>query len=212
LKIDLHIHAKERSQCAKVSEESQIQAAIRAGLHGLALTDHNQLVPPKRLAELNALYAPFKIFTGIEVDADQEHWLVIGVDDKLLERPGWRYLELRDFVHWQRGFIALAHPFRYMDRIRVDIEAYPPDGIELKSFNTPARKEAEIRAIAGRLDLVLLQNTDSHSEGQIGSYYNDLPGMAANDRELVQILRGMQRCSTSLPSGVLKVQRPESIA
>ena len=211
MKIDLHVHAKERSKCAQVREEDQIQAALRAGLQGLAFTDHNRLAPAEHLTALNQKYAPFRIFTGVEVDADREHWLVLGVDDKLLERPGWRYPELRDFVRWRRGFIALAHPFRYVDEIRADIEAYPPDGIEVKSFNTPSHWEAEIRAIAGRYGLALLQNTDSHFAGQIGSYSNELPGPVENDQELVKILLGMRATQSPAPAALFPTQLPDLV-
>jgi predicted metal-dependent phosphoesterase TrpH len=192
VKIDLHVHAQERSDCAKVGEQHQIQAAQRAGLGGLVFTDHNRLVPAERLAALNQKYAPFRIFTGIEVDADQEHWLVIGVRDALLEKTGWHYPELRDFVLWRGGFIALAHPFRYAPEIRVDLDRYPPDGIELKSFNTPAKYEDKIRATAARLGLALLQNTDAHFDGQIGAYYNEIPGEPRGDKELVATLHGLK--------------------
>jgi predicted metal-dependent phosphoesterase TrpH len=192
VKIDLHVHTRERSGCAKAGEESQIHAALHAGLQGVAITDHNRLVPAAHLAELNKKYTPFHIFTGIEVDADREHWLVLGVHNALLERPGWHYPELRDFVRWKGGFIALAHPFRYADEIRTDIDRCPPDGIEIQSFNTPARWEAEIRAIAERYSLILLRNTDAHFEGQVGSYYNELPEHIDNDQGLVRILRAMK--------------------
>lgn len=192
MKIDLHVHAKERSHCAKISEEEQIQSAQRAGLDGLAITDHNKLVPTARLAELNRKYAPFRIFTGIEVSADREHWIVLGVRDPLLELPGWRYPDLRDFVRWKGGFIALAHPFRASDDIRADIYQYPPDGIEIASFNTEARWENDIRKLAERFGLTLLRNTDAHFAGQMGAYYNDLPVTVETDRDLVKVLREMK--------------------
>jgi histidinol phosphatase-like PHP family hydrolase len=192
LKIDLHVHAKERSNCARIDEESQIRAAIQAGLDGLALTDHMKLVPTRRLVELNEKYAPFHIYTGIEVEADKEHWVVLGVHDLSLEIDGWHYPDLHQRVREKGGFIALAHPFRYVPHIRADLEKYPPDGIEISSFNTPTAHEAEIRALAARLGLVLLRNTDAHFAGQIGAYYNELPGAARDDQELLTILSGMK--------------------
>ncbi len=192
MKIDLHVHAQERSGCAKVGEEHQINAAQRAGLDGLAFTDHNRLVPAGRLAELNQKYAPFRVYTGIEVDADQEHWVVLGVNDTLLEKAGWQYPELRDFVRWRGGFIALAHPFRTGPNIHVDLDRYPPDGIELKSFNTPEKFEGEIKTIAARLGLALLQNTDSHFGGQIGAFYNEVHTTPQTDKELVDTLRALK--------------------
>ena len=65
MKIDLHVHASERSACCITSEEGQIRAAIRNGLDGLAFTDHHRLVLPKRLEQLNKKFAPFIIFGGV---------------------------------------------------------------------------------------------------------------------------------------------------
>lgn len=193
MKIDLHVHTKERSKCAHIDEESQIRAAIQAGLHGLAITDHMRLVSTWRLAELNEKYAPFHIYTGIEVDADQEHWVVLGVHEPALEIDGWRYPDLHQFVRGHGGFIALAHPFRYVPHIRVDLEKYPPDGIEVSSFNTPAKREADILTLAARLGLAALQNTDAHFAGQIGTYYNEIPGPAGDDQELLAALKDLKK-------------------
>jgi predicted metal-dependent phosphoesterase TrpH len=192
VKIDLHVHAQERSDCATTNEESQIQAALHAGLGGLAFTDHQRLVEPGRLAELNKKYAPFRIFNGIEIPADGEHWIVLGMYDSLLERPGWHYPELREFVRWRGGFIALAHPFRNSTEIRADFDQFPPDGVELRSYNTPVHYEAEILALAEQHNLALLQNTDAHFAGQVGQFYNDLPGLVEDDRALVKMLIGMK--------------------
>ena len=192
MKIDLHVHASERSGCARVGEEGQIRAAIAAGLDGFAFTDHNCLVPAARLVELNQKYAPFRIFCGIEVDCDQEHWVVIGVGDPALETRRWHYPQLCEFTHQQGGFIFLAHPFRHWSKINADLDRYPPDGIELQSSNTPTSRAADITAIAQRVGLVLLRNSDAHLPGTIGSYYNQIPNAAASDRELIEELAGMR--------------------
>jgi hypothetical protein len=189
MKIDLHVHASERSACATEGEESQIRAAIAAGLNGLAFTDHHHLVPRERLQQLRQKYAPFKIYTGIEITASGEDWLVIGVYDPRLESSHWSYPDLHGFVRELGGFIALAHPFRREPVIHVDIEACPPDGIEMRSTNTPSASENEIRALAARLGLRTLQNSDAHWNSPLGRYYNQLPDTLDGDADLVRILR-----------------------
>jgi histidinol phosphatase-like PHP family hydrolase len=144
--IDLHVHTSERSGCANVSEEYQIQSAIRAGLGGIAITDHDALVPQERLRALNDRYAPFKIFTGIEVSADDLHWGVLGIHDPALESRSWNYPALLRFVRERGGFIYLAHPFRYKPVLHVDLDAYTPDGIEIESLNSRS-----IRRFRGRM-------------------------------------------------------------
>ena len=192
MKIDLHVHTIERSNCATVTEENQIKAAMRAGLDGIAITDHDRLVPRERLAALNAQFAPFKIFTGIEVSADDQHWVVLGVHDPALENLGWHYPELLAFVRERGGFILLAHPFRYHSVLPVDLERYTPDGIEVESINTPADRKQDIRALAARLGLAEMHNSDGHRPGGVGSYSNLLPRAVRDDRELVEVLLSMK--------------------
>lgn len=188
MKIDLHVHAKERSACAVVGEEAQIQAAIASGLDAIAFTDHHRLVPAERLLQLNQRYAPFKIFSGIEITADEEDWLVLGLSDPVLERLDWHYPDLAVFVRRLGGFIALAHPFRYADFIQVNINSLPPDGIEVRSVNTRGEREGEIRKIAARLHLAALQNSDAHTVTPIGRYYNELPDILDGNAGLVASL------------------------
>ena len=192
MKVDLHVHAKERSACATVGEEAQIQAAIAQGLDAIAFTDHHRLVPGARLAQLNERYAPFKIFNGIEITADDEDWLVLGLNDPVLERWDWHYPDLASFVRRQGGFIALAHPFRYADYIQVNIDSLPPDGIEVRSQNTRSEREGEIRKIAARLHLTALQNSDAHSVNPIGRFYNVLPDFNDGDAGLIATLMGLK--------------------
>lgn len=193
MKIDLHVHTIERSPCATVSEEYQIKAAMQAGLDAIAITDHNKLVPRERLAELNEQFAPFKIFTGIEIDADSLHWVVLGIHDPLLEQQEWHYPELLEFVRTRGGFIILAHPFRYKPELGVDLDRFPPDGIEVESINTPAHRVKDIRDIAARLGLVEMHNSDGHHSGGVGRYYNQLPRQAKDDRDLVEVLMEMKK-------------------
>ncbi len=188
MKIDLHVHASERSACSTASEISLIQAAIQAGLNGIAFSDHNRLVGHDHLIALNQRFAPFKIFTGIEVDCDQEHWVIIGIDDPRLEQIGWRYPDLHAFVQEKGGYMLLAHPFRYHP-IQVDIRRYPPDGVEISSYNTPPTREADIRALSAELGLALHTNSDAHRTWVIGQYFTQLPATVENDASLIQALR-----------------------
>jgi predicted metal-dependent phosphoesterase TrpH len=189
MKIDLHVHTRERSPCACSSTEQMIRAAIDGGLDGIVISDHDRLVPRGRLRHLNAKYAPFRVFGGVEVTLAGEHALVIGVHDDRLQRRWWTYPELHAFVEEQGGFLALAHPFRFNGRIEMNVERFPPHALELYSHNTPRRAEPAIRAVAAALDVPLLSNSDAHHASDIGDYYNQLHEMPDGERELVQLLR-----------------------
>lgn len=190
MKIDLHVHAKERSACGQSSEEEMIRAAIAYGLDGLAFTDHQRLVPLERLAELNRVYAPFRVFGGIEITvAEGEDVLVFGVHDATLETRQWAYPDLFAFVRRRGGFLALAHPFRFRDAINIDIEEYPLDAIEIHSRNIGACDEPQILTTLERLGLRPLCNSDAHTADHVGIYYNRLERVPQDEAELLEILR-----------------------
>jgi len=192
MKIDLHVHSKGLSACATVDEETQIQTAIKAGLNGLAFTNHERLLPPAQVKALNQRYAPFKIFTGIEIQADDEDWLVIGVHDRRLEKQNWRYSNLWKLVREIGAFLVLAHPYRYSTRIHADFSTLPPDAIEAASINTPAQQETKIRTLAAEFGLLALTNSDAHHLGQIGSYHNQIQAEPDSDAQLIEHLKRAQ--------------------
>jgi predicted metal-dependent phosphoesterase TrpH len=189
VKIDLHVHTRERSPCAWSSTEEMIRAAIDRGLDALVISDHDRLIPPEHLSTLNARYAPFRVFGGVEVTLAGEHALVLGVQDNLLERRWWTYRDLHAFVEEWGGFLALAHPFRFGRHIEGDVERFPPHALEVYSHNTPRRAEPTIRALAAALDVPLLSNSDAHHAGDVGVYYNELDGAPQDAAGLVAVLK-----------------------
>ena len=199
MKVDLHVHAMERSYCAVSGEEEMIQAAISRGLDGLAFTDHHRLVPPQRITELCQKYAPFRVFSGIEINVSGEDILVLGLDDPDLDTRSWAYPTLHRFVRQRGGFMILAHPFRFHNFINVDIETYRPDGIEVRSMNIRTQNVARIRALAEQLDLLLVCNSDAHQARDVGAYYNILSRTPRDDSDLVSILMdGDYGCSEEI--------------
>jgi histidinol phosphatase-like PHP family hydrolase len=192
MKIDLHVHTQERSSCGKASEDAQVQAAIAAGLDAIVFTDHHRLAPLERLEALNQQYAPFRIFGGIEISAQGEDFLVLGLRHPDLESPDWSYPALYQFVRQHGGYIAMAHPFRYRANIELDIDQYIPDAIEARSPNTPADREIHIREIAARLGVPVLFNSDAHSTERLGTYYLQLNDFPSNEVELIASLKSGQ--------------------
>jgi predicted metal-dependent phosphoesterase TrpH len=195
MKIDLHVHTQERSSCGKAPEEAQVRAAIAAGLDAIVFTDHHRLAPLERLEALNQQYAPFRVFGGIEITAQGEDFLVLGLRHPVLESPDWSYPALYEFVRQQGGYIAMAHPFRYRANIELEIDRYIPDAIEVHSPNTPADQETRIREIASRLGMPVLCNSDAHSTERLGTYYIQLNDFPCDEKELIASLKsGRFRC------------------
>jgi len=189
MKIDLHVHSKERSACGRASEEEQIRAAMAAGLDAIVFTDHHRLAPLERLKELNDRYAPFRIFGGIEITTNGEDVLVLGLHDAALESSKWAYSDLHAFVRDRAGFIVLAHPFRYHPQIAIEVDRFVPDALEVRSPNTPLAAEDRIREIASRLGIPVLCNSDAHSTDALGAHYNVLTSIPSDEREMIALLK-----------------------
>ena len=198
MRVDLHVHASERSGCSVSGEEEIIRAAIDFGLDGLAFTDHQVLVPAARLTELNAKFAPFRIFSGIEIHTiEEEDVLVIGVNDPRLEKRAWNYPALYEFVRDRAGFLAIAHPFRYREKVNIDFEDRVPDALEGASFNIRPERELLIRNLAEQLGCRLMCSSDAHFYDYVGLCRLVLDGNPASNEELVRMLRsGAYQCET----------------
>lgn len=192
MKIDLHLHTSEFSDCSGASINEQIEAAINMGLDAIVITDHDCLLDEKLKSALNEEYQPFRIFAGIEIrivdGQDAEDILVIGVDDNILVEKEWTYPELYDYVTQRGGFIGLAHPYRYRDYVAIDINNYPPHALELYSSNLNDDKVHMRQALADTLQCHVMINSDSHSIASTGSYYNLLERAVSNEKELASVL------------------------
>ncbi len=196
MKVDLHLHAMERSRCARNSEEEMICAAIEFGLDGIAFTDHHKFMSLKRLQELNENYAPFRIFRGIEISVlEGEDIVVFGVYSPKLESNNWHYNDLHDFIREKGGFMALVHPFRHRDHIGVDFENLPTDAIEIQSLNTGACDRDNILSLINRLGIYPFSNSDAHNIRNVGIFYNKLDRFPENEIDFLTILKdGEYQC------------------
>ncbi len=188
MKLDLHLHTQEGSPCAGHPTARVLEAALEHGLGGVAITDHDRLLPSAQLSELARRYAPLRIFTGIEVTVGEEHLLVHGTRNPALESR-LDYPELWRLVRAEGGFLTLAHPFRYKNRIELDLEQYPPDAVELHSVHTARCHEGEILELARRLGIRTLTTSDAHEALNVGIYHVELEDSVETDHELVAALR-----------------------
>jgi len=191
MKIDLHVHSYERSGCASSSEKDQIEAAIAKGLGGIAFTDHNSQRSQFHISLLNEKYAPFKIFTGVEIDLKDstEHVLVLGVPDmESACEYRWTYAELHTFVRERDGFIAMAHLYRYENQVRSNVYDFAPDALEIQSGNIIKRNTPIIRALADKLGVNTIVASDAHVTDNVGMFYVELHNTVQTDADLIREL------------------------
>ena len=109
--IDLHNHTGWGSGDSHLDPSNLVEHAKRCGLDGIALTEHNQVWDPAKVAALRDKHG-FLVLCGCEVNTDEGHMLVFGLPGprRWSRLPSLR--DLRSEVDEHGGVIVAAHPFR----------------------------------------------------------------------------------------------------
>ena len=189
MRIDLHTHTSNYSNCASSTEAEQIEAAIAAGLDAMVLTDHNYQRTKEYLDTLNEKYAPFKIFAGVEINVTDacEDVLVIGVYDLAAHNyESWTYPALYAYTRERGGFIAIPHAFRYNDGVNCDVVNFVPDAFELKSKNINPARAHLIQNLADELGVQTVVASDAHRTLNIGMHHLVLDNDVYTEADLVR--------------------------
>lgn len=202
MELDLHIHTNRYSGCSNIPPAEVVRYARRAGLDGIALTEHGIRWPDSEIGVLvgNAGEAGLAVIAGEEVACFssagrfQGEFLVFGYPKSLgSSRPVERVIEL---VHGAGGVVIAAHPFKPHETGQgyygcgnaaweLDI-----DGIEIEhpdytdESRRMARRIMEARGLAG------ISCSDAHDLGGIGRYRTVFEVPIVDARSLCDAIRG----------------------
>ena len=78
MKFDHHIHTSRHSPDSR-SDPRWSTRDRDIGLDAVVITEHDYQWQPDELAELAALAAPLRVFSGAEISAREGHFLVYGL-------------------------------------------------------------------------------------------------------------------------------------
>lgn len=192
MKIDMHIHTREYSNCAESPIKDQLQAASDRGIDAVFITDHMQLFPEKKLDKLRKVFPELRIFQGIEVTVQKSGWedfIVLGIHNPDINGDKWTYPELYKYVRKNNGYIIHAHPYRYSDKVASNTSAYPPDAVEIMSSNLQPSGIELRTSYAKKLGAIVVSNSDSHHISRTGKYYTELDGWYDYEEDIIEALR-----------------------
>jgi predicted metal-dependent phosphoesterase TrpH len=179
-RIDMHIHT--RGSDGVSSAEAIVAAAKRAGLDGIAITDHHRTYTAEgELVARLAQQAGLIVVRGVEYSTAWGHCLAYGVDaaEWAMANPGY-YPDMRRFAAWARsrgGVVVPSHPYAGYQRILGDHMADVAnvvDGVEVYNGQQQRRDPAvntRAQLEAGRLGIQGLGGSDAHSARAIGACY-----------------------------------------
>lgn len=190
MKIDLHNHAFTFESASE--PEDVIESAIRAGLDGIAFTEHNSYSASGRAEELKEKYSGrIRIFRGAEYDAAEGHVLLFGLTDNSFLDLGM-FAPVSELLNMMapKGAVAIvAHPFRGWAEFKTDLSRVK--GIcAIEAFNGHNNDEENEKAHRAAVSLGLPNTggSDSHGSSDVGRCYTEFFDEVAEDG-LVSALR-----------------------
>jgi predicted metal-dependent phosphoesterase TrpH len=196
--IDLHVHTSPASPCSSAPVDDLIREAVRIGLDGICLTDHNHLWSPEDVEALKQKHG-FLVLRGNEIITDQGDVVVFGLERDV--RGIARLEDLREEVVRAGGFMIAAHPFRGFLTFGVDKLGLTPekamerkifqyvDGVEILNGKVNAEENGFAGEVARGLGRVLTGGSDAHEVEEVGLYATRFDAPVRNEQELIEALK-----------------------
>jgi predicted metal-dependent phosphoesterase TrpH len=198
VKIDLHSHTFCSKDCCS-SYEGIIQAVQHSGMDGIAVTDHNELKGALELAKR----APFLVIPAEEIKTSAGE--IIGLFLSEWIPPGLEPMETIQRIKEQRGVVYVPHPFDELRGSRLErwaLDHIRPEIDILEVYNArnalPAYNDRALE-YARRHNLLAGAGSDSHTYGEYGHAYVDIPPFDGPQAFLASMKQGSWHGRLSSP-------------
>jgi predicted metal-dependent phosphoesterase TrpH len=188
-KADLQLHSDLGDGLAPPA--AILDAAERAGLNVIALTDHDDIRGAFILRDLAAKRgSPVEIVPGIEVTTRSGHLLALWVEDEI---PMFAPLpETIALIHARGGLAIAPHPLSYLTfsigeralrALHAASEECRIDGIELVNPSYAGRVRSRRASLLNEelLGAAETGSSDAHHAQLVGTAWTDFPGTTAAD-------------------------------
>jgi predicted metal-dependent phosphoesterase TrpH len=164
MKIDMHVHTI-YSACSKMKFKDLEKAAVKAGLDGVVITDHNTT---EGYDIAKKVIKKIELIPGIELKTDKGEIIVIYPPEGLKKRMD--LFEAVDIARSNNSLVTVPHPF---DLFRDGLGNYAadikPDAIEIFNSRAPfpfLNKRAE--GYAKEKGILGISGSDAHFPEEIG--------------------------------------------
>lgn len=191
-RIDLHVHSKFSGDTDSEPEESVLHA-IKAGLHGIAFTEHYSFEASAYADILRDKYSgEIMIFRGVEFSSAEGHCLVFGINTDRLSIKDASIEDIIPLVNEQGGVVIPTHPFRGSnsigDRI-MDLKGL----CAIEGHNGYAHYYQNAKAVraAEELKLPYTGGSDAHQSHEVGACYTEFRHDITYDNFIDQLRGGV---------------------
>lgn len=167
MKFDLHVHTK-YSRDSKTEPSAVVQYALKLGLQGVGVVDHNTI--RGGIAAAKTAPKDFTVIVGSEIKTDRGEVIGYFLNQEITEREFPRVI---DEIKAQGGIAVASHPydpFRPHSLHPRDEDASLLDGVEvLNSRCLLKRANQRAARYARKHGLLMTAGSDAHTLGEIGT-------------------------------------------
>jgi predicted metal-dependent phosphoesterase TrpH len=181
LKLDLHVHTN-RSSDGHTRLDELVPNIRRAGLDGLAITDHN-ILSMDTLEEV-------LIIPGIEISTRDGHMIGLGLSNAVPR--GLSGDETIQEIRKQGGVSIVVHPYDlFRSAIRPDILTTMPDAVEVVNSGSILHSMTwkRARAFAQEHHLPMTGGSDSHIPETIGNAFTSIESDSQTVRSVLDAIK-----------------------
>ncbi|MFH1705384.1 MAG: PHP domain-containing protein [Patescibacteria group bacterium] len=185
-KADLHLHTNLSDGLS--SPKEIINAAVKAGINVIAITDHNTIKPARITKELALKQkAPLEIIIGEEVFTIQGELIGLFLKNKIAHSLD--VFKTAEKIKAQGGLAIIPHLKRLFHGYSLGFKEVTElnkrqliDGLEIYNFWDHNFLLAAGRAKANKKwQLAMIGSSDSHHAMTVGKVYTNFPGKNADD-------------------------------
>lgn len=194
LLFDIHLHTSRYSGDSTMDPFRLIPQAVKAGLHGVAITEHHRVWPQQELDELvaDANEPGFVLLSGFEYTSSHGDVLIYGLDQDQAATFIPRQLSPGEAVarahQWGAACIA-AHPTRQGLGFDEQIFDIPLEAMEARSCNLNNNEQRLAVKLSADLSLPSTASSDAHRVQDIGKFATEFTGAIQSMNDLVVALK-----------------------
>lgn len=194
MKIDLHVHIKRLSRCAKMDINSLVPQLLTNNICGVSPFDHHYFTKDSDVSEIRHMSHKITVFKGAEINIRGPHghiedFILISSVTPQFDLKNFTIQELVDFIKKNDAFTFLAHPYRRIDNVDFDWNWFVPDAIEVFSTHIKPENMQKINDLAYKYGMQTIITSDAHKSRDIGKYYIEIPDGVTTCEELKWIIK-----------------------
>lgn len=160
-KLDLHVHSF-HSKDSIIDTEKVIAVAMKKGLSGIAITDHNTIKGGLEIAK-NCV-KDFSVIIGSEIATNQGDIIGLFLNEEIKSHNSY---DVVDEIKDQGGLVVLPHPYRISNDIDLNL-ASKVDAIEIFNARSNNQTNDKAETLAKEHNSPMVAGSDAHFYREIG--------------------------------------------